>query len=550
MTIRTRLTLWYGAVLASTVAVLGVFVWLSAAAILHASVDEALEVQAADVRSGLDRDLHVSVTRLDPGQPGLFTAVFGPGAVLQQHGQGFPNGITLPASGATTERPSPAGPAYAVLAEAGPGGHTILVGSSLAGVDRSLDRLAFVLIGCGLVGCVASLAGGWLLSGRALHQVERLTREAADIGAADLDRRLPEPTRQDEVGRLARTLNGMLDRVAAAVRRERAFVAAASHDLRTPIAALRTELELAVIGSDDAAALKRAIGVAHADAVRLSTLAADLLRLAESEAAGRSVLLQQVDLHELIDGAISVLRPVAALRATAINVTAPYVVVDVDRVRLEQTLVNLLGNAIREAPPGSDVDLVARVATDPSSESSAAGAGVAATLEVEVLDRGPGVDPDVRPVLFVPFAARARGRADGSGLGLATAAAAVKAHGGEIRYADRRGGGAVFTVRLPTRAWRLGAPGSRRGAVPSIEQVARPGQGNTDQHDHEDHAVERVAGGQEQPQERRADQRAGDEGRGIQLHQPVANDLDDEDADDQQEHADEVERGIVVGSVR
>src|SRR6476661_8795726 len=243
--IRTRLTLWYGAVLGTTIAALGVLVWLSAAAVLRGSVNEALRVQAADVRAGMDRDLKVAVTRLDPAQPGIFTAVVGPRGAVDLQSTGVPAGFRRPPPGTPATEEQLDGGSYALLAVAAPNSQTIVVGSSLAAVDRNLDSLAELLVGLGLAGFAASLVGGWLLSGRALGPVEQLTREATVIGAADLERRLAEPARLDEIGRLAKTLYGMLDRVAASVRREREFIAAASHDLRTPISALRTELELA-----------------------------------------------------------------------------------------------------------------------------------------------------------------------------------------------------------------------------------------------------------------------------------------------------------------
>jgi len=460
LAIRTRLTLWYGAVLAATIVALGALVWVSTAAILRGSLDKALQVQAADVRSGLDRDVRVSVTRLDPGQPGIFTAVLGPTGDLRQHSPGAPVGLHPPA-GVSTVHPATGLPPIAVFAEAAPDGQTIVVGSSLAAIDRNLDSLALLLLGIGIAGFAASLGGGWLLSGRALAPVARLTREATGIDAADLERRLPEPRRLDEIGRLAQTLNGMLDRVADSVRRERAFVSAASHDLRTPIAALRTELELAARDSADADALREAIRVAYADAVRLSTLAADLLGLAEAEATGRALVRRPVAVNELIHAALAVVHPLAAERSTGITVAAPDAVVDVDRVRLEQALVNLLSNAIREAPMRSSVDVIVDVVPgrpDAAGERFGARgpeghrAWLDAILDVKIRDRGPGVPAAVRPVLFIPFASRARGRADGTGLGLATAAAAVRAHGGDIGYEDRPGGGATFRFRVPTRA--------------------------------------------------------------------------------------------------
>jgi len=459
--IRTRLTLWYGAVLATTVVALGILVWLSASAVLRGSLDEALHVQAADVRAGLDSAHAVAVTRLDPAQPGIFTAIFGPHDEIRSRSSGVPDGLRPPLVGTTTTQLAAGGPSFALLAERVPDGQTIVVGSSLAAIDRNLGSLATLLVVIGLAGFAASLAGGWLLSGRALGPVERLTREATVIGAEDLDRRLPEPARLDEIGRLTRTLNGMLDRVAASVRRERAFVSAASHDLRTPIAALRTELELAARTSENGAGMRAAVQVAHADAVRLSNLAADLLGLAEAEASGRALVRRPVALAELVDAAVALVQPLAVERSIAISMDAAEGVVDVDRVRLEQALVNLLSNACREAPLGSRVEIQANVhrgerpgetaASSGADVEAAAGTGwLGATLEVAVLDRGPGVGPGIRPVLFVPFATRARGRSDGTGLGLATAAAAVRAHGGEIDYDDRPGGGAVFRFRVPT----------------------------------------------------------------------------------------------------
>jgi signal transduction histidine kinase len=476
LAIRTRLTLWYGVVLATTIVALGILVWLSSAAIMRGSLREALQVQAADVRAGLDRATTVAVTRLDPAQPGMFTAIFGAKGELKQHSAGIPIGLRLPLSGPSTAQLSSGGSSFELLAEPAPDGQTIVVGSSLAQVDRILGNLALLLVGIGAAGFLASLAGGWLLSGRALGPVERLTTEATVIGAADLERRLPQPARLDEIGRLARTLNVMLDRVAESVRRERAFISAASHDLRTPIAALRTELELAERTPDDHDGLLAAVRLAHADAVRLSNLAADLLGLAEAEATGRAIVRQPVGVNQLIEGAVTRVQPLAAERSTQVQFLGSGAIVSVDRVRLEQALVNLLSNAIREGPVGSLVEVVAEVrraeparlrpgGADGRTEDGSSQDPSQGTLDITVLDRGPGVAPEVRPVLFVPFAARARGRSEGTGLGLATAAAAVHAHGGEIVYAGRPGGGAAFRLRVPTVVIAED-PGLRTGTPP------------------------------------------------------------------------------------
>jgi HAMP domain-containing protein len=206
LAIRTRLTLWYGAVVAATVLALGVMVYLSSAASMRASLGEALQVQTADVRAGLDRAENVAVTRLDPARPGIFTAIFGAKGQLRLHSPGVPTGLTLPASLASTDWRSAVGISYLLHVEPAPDEQTIVVGSSLAEVDRNIANLATLLVGIGAAAFVASLVGGWLLSSRALDPVQRLTDEANSIGAGDLERRLPQPTRLDEIGRLARTL--------------------------------------------------------------------------------------------------------------------------------------------------------------------------------------------------------------------------------------------------------------------------------------------------------------------------------------------------------
>lgn len=445
MTIRTRLTLWFGGTLAMTLLAVGAVVWLQFAAQLRASLDAALETQATDVRDGIEASGETTIPDEDPIRPGVFVVVFDGSGRLIHATPNAPAGLTVPPPAGTSTRLIDAGGSTAALyALPAPNGWVVVAGSSLSELDESLRSLASLLLLVGVAAGLFSLVGGWWLAGRALAPVDMLTREAEAIGMSELDRRLPEPRRLDELGRLARTLNAMLARVETGVQRQRAFVAGASHDLRTPIAALRTELELAQRLPGDAKTLLDAVRAAHADAVRLSDLATDLLGLAEAEAAGRSLVRQPVPVDELIQGTVRRVEPLGRERRVRVEVKAPSDPVNVDRVRLEQALVNLLSNAIRHGPSGSLVEIEATVTLDAVGSPDEH-----PVLEVAVLDRGPGVPAELRPTLFVPFVRGARAAGPGSGLGLATAAAAVRAHHGEIGYEDRPGGGARFWVRVP-----------------------------------------------------------------------------------------------------
>jgi signal transduction histidine kinase len=315
----------------------------------------------------------------------------------------------------------------------------VVVGSTLAEIDRNLRTLAETMALAGGALVVLSLLGGWWLGGRALAPVSRLAREADAIGSSELDRRLEGVEGDDEIGTLARTLNRMLARVEESVRRQRAFVVGASHDLRTPLAALRTELELALLHPTDGPALRAAVEAAHADAVRLSELATGLLRMAAAEPDGRRLECEDVHLPQLIQGGVELVAASAAAGTAAIEVTAPDVLVHVDPPRLVQVIANLLANAARFAPPASAIELIAELDRDEATP----------VLRVQVLDRGPGVSLDHRSSLFEPFARARPAGSPGAGLGLATAAAAVHAHGGAIGYDERPGGGARFWFWVP-----------------------------------------------------------------------------------------------------
>lgn len=274
----------------------------------------------------------------------------------------------------------------------------------------------------------------WRVVRQALRPVDAIRQGMAEITrSADLTRRVPEPPVRDEVGRLARTTNETLTALESAVERQRRFVADASHELRSPIASLRTQLE---VGEAHPELLD--LPGAVQDTVRLQGLAADLLLLARIDAGERPVGTP-LDLATMVDEELD-RRTTDRLPVTAQPVSSAAVLGS--RGQLSRVLGNLLDNAQRHA--GSRVRVAVR--QEPGDEE---GTGWAV---LEVADDGDGVPMDEREHIFQRFVRLddARSRDDGgAGLGLAIAREVAHRHGGTLTVGDAPEGGALFTLRLP-----------------------------------------------------------------------------------------------------
>lgn len=320
-------------------------------------------------------------------------------------------------------------------------GSVLIVATRSAASEDAVERVRnlFLLAGGPLV--LLAGAGGALLAGAALRPVERLREQVAEVSEEDLEGRVDVPGTRDELARLAETMNELLARVRRARTRERGFIADAGHELRTPLAIMRAELELAGRPGRDREELEEAVTVAAEETERLVRLAEDLLLLARSDEASLGLRLQPVDVGGLLHRVQRAAQARAAQRGVEVRVvTAGSVTITADEDRLRQAADNLLDNALRHAPTGSEVELRA---AEQESE-----------MVFEVLDRGPGF-----PVAFLPRAFDRFARADdartgttgGSGLGLAIVASIATAHGGRASAANRPGGGAVVRLVLPLR---------------------------------------------------------------------------------------------------
>jgi signal transduction histidine kinase len=275
-------------------------------------------------------------------------------------------------------------------------------------------------------------AGAWTLAGRALRPVEAIRREVEAIGAEDLHRRVPEPPTGDEIERLARTMNTMLTRLDDSAERQRQFVADASHELRSPLAGIRAQLEVSLAYPDrgDRHAIDEEM---LSDAVRLQRLVDDLLLLSRLEASNSGQPARQpVDLDAIVFREIRRLQARSAIRTDARHVSGAQVVGDPDE--LTSVVRNLLENAARHA----ESEITVALHEDDHD------------AVLSITDDGPGIPSESFDQIFERFARLDEGRqrdAGGSGLGLAIVHSIVSAHGGRIEV--RNVPGARFTVTLP-----------------------------------------------------------------------------------------------------
>ena len=345
---------------------------------------------------------------------------------------------------------------------------------SLAEVTAALNRLILleVLSTLGLLVLVGGVAS--VIIRRELRPLEGVAEVADQIAAGDLTRRVDVDDAGTEVGRLGTAFNGMLDGVGSLLderirgeERLRQFVADASHELRTPVAAVRGYTELYAAGAlPDRAAVDRAVARMGFEARRMGELVEDLLTLIRAD-ANAEIRRDRVDMVELLTGVIDDAAVIDRSRtwrlAGAAGAPGPVTVLG-DRLRLHQLFANLLSNIRTHTPPGT----TATVSVLPGPHQVA----------VRVADDGPGVSEEDLPKLFDRFfrAEKSRSRdSGGSGLGLAIVAAIAAAHGGEVIAFRGAEGGLSMTVVLPRAVGTAAVPGpGGDGVVTTAGQPSTP----------------------------------------------------------------------------
>jgi signal transduction histidine kinase len=311
---------------------------------------------------------------------------------------------------------------------------TIYAAASLNPVAEAVEALvAILIVGIPVLITLVGLTV-WFMIGRTLHPVEAIRAEVASIGDRELDRRVPVPDTDDEIARLAATMNQMLDRLQLSSDQQRRFVADASHELRSPLAAIRSQLEVDLLHAENANWAIVYEGVLD-ETLRMQRLVEDLLLLARNDAGTLPKPLEPVDLDDIIFGLVQRIQPTTPITINTAQVSGAQVHGDPDT--LARLVRNLLENAIRYA-----VDRIEVTLTETGGQAI-----------LSIADDGRGIPPDYRTRIFDRFArldeARDRNRG-GTGLGLAITSEIASHHGGSVTVADSPSGGALFTVAIPS----------------------------------------------------------------------------------------------------
>lgn len=483
--IRLRLTAWYVALLATILLVVGVFLLLALRAGLMQGVNQNLNDDltelASDLQSGQTFRQATSAMRALPRRTAFAAQLVTPAGKVVAH-TGDPVSGTLMLSQAQLTRVD-SGQRIRVTRRLGPeqerfrvaaktvvlldGQREVLVvAHSLEGVDESLTKLALLLLVAIPAAAAAAGVGGWVLAGKALHPVARMTSQAALISADRLHERVAVPPARDELGRLASTLNAMLDRIERGVQQQQRLVADASHELRTPLAVMRSEIDVQLRAPQQLPPeFRETLESVGEEIERMGRTLENLLILARIDEGRLDLLYAPQRLDQLVGEVTAKLRPMALAKAIDLTVEGDGVEVLADGPRLELVITNLVDNAIKYTGRGGSV----RVRLWRAEQDAG----------LTVSDTGPGIPKEAQLRLFDRFyradASRSSaGGQGGSGLGLAICREIVTAHGGRLWVESEPGAGAAFSLAmpLPGSAGTAGNGDGARGGRPAAPSEA------------------------------------------------------------------------------
>jgi two-component system OmpR family sensor kinase len=446
LSIRGRLALVCALLVGAMVIGLGAIVYLRLEADLRAAADDGLVTRAEEL---LNQPVAGDTMDIGPSDVGdIFAQVVAADGRVVATTPGLQGDVLAPSDVATVDGDSireivvQAGgePLLSrVLAARQVDGTVLILGVAFDDQREALDRLLGLLVVVAPLAAALAAVVGWVVAAAALRPVARMRRESEAISGSEPSRRLDVPATRDELAELGASLNRMLDRLEAALQRERRFVDDASHELRTPLANLKVELELALRRSRTPDELEAALRSAAVETDRLTSLAEDLLVLARAADGRLPIRRDDIDLGALVDDVVKRFAGRAEERgitlATSSSVGGR---ARVDGVRVRQALGNLIENAMIHTPIGGRITV-----------------GIARSdglITIAVADTGEGFPPGFMEHAFEPFsradAARSPDRG-GTGLGLAIVRVVAEGHGGTVQARNNPGGGATVELTLP-----------------------------------------------------------------------------------------------------
>jgi two-component system OmpR family sensor kinase len=447
--IRARLAIVCAALVGALVIGLGALVYLRLEADLRAAADDGLVSRAEQLIAEPPSDSTIDPGPSDVGD--VFAQIVNRDGTIVAATPGLaPGSVASTADLAALEGPryfealvaTTGEPVLArVLETPADHGRVIVTGVAFDDQRETLDRLLNLFGLAGLVAIVFAGGVGWLVARSALRPVERMRVESEAVSGSDPGRRLAVPASRDELAALGGSLNRMLERLEAAVERERRFVADAGHELRTPLANLKAELDLALRRARSPAELVDALRSASEETDRLARLADDLLLLAGADGGRLPMHREDTDVAALVRDTTQSFAGLAASLGVELETSVEEGLrASVDPARIRQAAGNLVDNALQHTPAGG------RVTVDAARRDG--------TLSFAVTDTGEGFASSFLPHAFEAFtrADPSRSRsAGGAGLGLAIARAIAEAHGGTVDAGNRDQAGAIVVLRVPAQ---------------------------------------------------------------------------------------------------
>jgi signal transduction histidine kinase len=327
--------------------------------------------------------------------------------------------------------------------KAGVPAYTVRVGSSLKPVEEDVAKLTGLTTYAGVALLFLAPLGGYWLSGRATHPLARIITTAARLRPSHMEERLPIRGSGDELDKLSQTINRFLDLIADYLERNREFVANAAHELRSPLAAIQSSVDVTLNTNRSVEEYEDLLGEIAGECGQLSVLINQLLLLAETDTARFVLESRPVALDGLVERSVDMFRGAAEERGIQlIAQCTPDTSVSGDADRLRQVVNNLIDNSLKFTPRGGTV----RVEVQPQPAQR--------HVVLRVTDTGIGIDPVDLPHVFERFYRGDKSRqreqtAHGNGLGLSICKSIVQAHGGDIQVYSTPGKGATFAIRLP-----------------------------------------------------------------------------------------------------